>query len=238
MALINYRLRITLNDGRQMTGQMLAFDQHMNLVLADSELICVPLFLLLQEILIVPVHTLVAEEFRRLKSKSKKRKATAQPVKETESDDEDVVAAPEEEQKRTLGLIILRGESIVSLSVEGPPPTDRIAQQAPVRVHSQESDIRYTDQSLLYLSEQMQPGPGRGMPAGRGMGLAAPPGAMPPSMAGRPMAYGRPPPPMGAPPGMPGMPGMPPMGFRPPPPGFGGPPPGFPPPGHFRPPPG
>lgn len=37
MALINYRLRITLNDGRQMTGQMLAFDQHMNLVMADSE---------------------------------------------------------------------------------------------------------------------------------------------------------------------------------------------------------
>lgn len=37
MALINYRLRITLNDGRQMTGQMLAFDQHMNLVMAESE---------------------------------------------------------------------------------------------------------------------------------------------------------------------------------------------------------
>lgn len=36
MALINYRLRITLNDGRQMTGQMLAFDQHMNMVMADS----------------------------------------------------------------------------------------------------------------------------------------------------------------------------------------------------------
>lgn len=36
MSLINYRLRITLNDGRQMTGQMLAFDQHMNLVMADS----------------------------------------------------------------------------------------------------------------------------------------------------------------------------------------------------------
>jgi len=37
MSLINYRLRITLNDGRQMTGQMLAFDQHMNLVMAESE---------------------------------------------------------------------------------------------------------------------------------------------------------------------------------------------------------
>lgn len=25
--LVNYRMRITLNDGRQMTGQMLAFDK-------------------------------------------------------------------------------------------------------------------------------------------------------------------------------------------------------------------
>jgi small nuclear ribonucleoprotein B and B' len=237
MALINYRLRITLNDGRQMTGQMLAFDQHMNLVMADSELRRIR-FATLQSILMIVIYpSFAAEEFRRLKSKSKKRKATAQQVKENESDDEDVVAAPEEEQKRTLGLIILRGESIVSLSVEGPPPTDRIAQQAPVRLIWKRRAKQHTDQPSL-VSLQMQPGPGRGMPAGRGMGLAAPPGAMPPSMAGRPMAYGRPPPPMGAPPGMPGMPGMPPMGFRPPPPGFGGPPPGFPPPGQFRPPPG
>ncbi len=37
MSLINYRLKITLNDGRQLIGQMLAFDNHMNLVLAESE---------------------------------------------------------------------------------------------------------------------------------------------------------------------------------------------------------
>ena len=35
--LINYRLRITLNDSRQLVGQMLAFDKHMNLVIADTE---------------------------------------------------------------------------------------------------------------------------------------------------------------------------------------------------------
>lgn len=35
MSLINYRLRVTLNDGRQLTGQLLAFDTHMNLVLAN-----------------------------------------------------------------------------------------------------------------------------------------------------------------------------------------------------------
>lgn len=36
-SLVNYRLRITINDGRQFVGQMLAFDKHMNLVIADTE---------------------------------------------------------------------------------------------------------------------------------------------------------------------------------------------------------
>jgi small nuclear ribonucleoprotein B and B' len=80
--LINWRLKVTLNDGRALTGQMLAFDRHMNLVLADCE------------------------EFRRVRPKKK-------PGEET---------APEQEMKRTLGLVILRGETVVSLSVEGPPP--------------------------------------------------------------------------------------------------------------------
>lgn len=102
---------------------------------------------------------------------------------------------------------------------------------------SRRPDFTLSDYFISSFCLKLQPGPGRGMPAGRGMGLAAPPGVMPPSIAGRPMAYGRPPPPMGAPPGMPGMPppGFPLPGIRPP--GFSGPPPGFPPPGQFRPPP-
>ncbi|GAC92916.1 hypothetical protein PHSY_000475 [Pseudozyma hubeiensis SY62] len=208
MSLINYRLRITLNDSRQIVGQLLAFDAHMNLVLADSQ------------------------EYRQIKSRKAKARAAAaskagKAAVQDEEDDDDAAAAagaPDAvlEQKRTLGMLILRGENIVSMAIEAPPPADDRRQAT------------------------MQPGPGKGVPMGRGMGLAAPPmaGAAPPMM-GRPMPYARPPPGMpGMPVPPPGMPVGPPPGFRPP--GFpgmpGGPPPGFPvpPPGGFppRPPPG
>jgi small nuclear ribonucleoprotein B and B' len=82
-SLINWRLKITLNDGRNLVGQMLAFDRHMNLVLVDCE------------------------EFRRVRPKKK------------QGDDSEPIY---QEQKRTLGLVIIRGEVVVSLSVEGPPP--------------------------------------------------------------------------------------------------------------------
>jgi small nuclear ribonucleoprotein B and B' len=85
LSLINWRLKVTLSDGRALVGQMLAFDRHMNLVLADCE------------------------EFRRVKPK----KQTGDPAGEP--------TAPQE-IKRSLGLVILRGETVVSLSVEGPPP--------------------------------------------------------------------------------------------------------------------
>lgn len=115
--LINYRLRITMADSRILTGQMLAFDKHMNLVIADCE------------------------EFRRIKPKNKK------------------AAAKEEEleQKRTLGLVILRGETIVSISVDGPPPPKT-------------EDSRPRGPTLAAA-------PGMGRPIGRGMPAVPPPGA-------------------------------------------------------------
>lgn len=82
LSLINWRLKVTINDGRALTGQMLAFDRHMNLVLAECE------------------------EFRRIRPKKKAGEEQA----------------AEQEIKRSLGLVILRGETVVSISVEGPPP--------------------------------------------------------------------------------------------------------------------
>jgi len=175
LALVNYRIKVTLKDTRYMVGHMLAYDKHMNLVLSDCE------------------------EFRLVKRKKSK-----------EADDHDDEDGPLE-MKRTLGLVILRGEAVVSISVEGPPPIvteDKVG--------------------------NMIAGPGRGAPAGRGMGMGMMPqgGVPPPMMRGAPMPFrGGPMPPPGMGRGYP--PGPP--GFSGPPPGFpGGPPPGFsmPPPGY------
>jgi small nuclear ribonucleoprotein B and B' len=178
-----------------LVGTFLAFDKHMNLVLADTE------------------------EYRRIKSKK--------------------AGEPEREHRRPLGLVLLRGDSIIHMSAEAQPsqPTRRIGEtegKGKAQAASRGVAVAPVGQAPAGLA-----GPGRGvgapgmsnmLPTGKAV-TSAPTRPPPPAMGmggpGAPM----PPPPgmgggMGMPPGIrPPMPPMPPQ--QPPPPGMGmgGPPP-------------
>lgn len=127
------------------------------------------------------------EEFRRTKRKSKPAPGAS--------------GAPqvEAEEKRTLGLTIVRGTQVVSCSVDGPPPADPSAR------------LGATGPGVG-AAATLAAGPGISKPAGRGLPIG---------LGGPAAGVGGPPPPGGFP-GFPpgGFPGAPPPGF----PGRGGPP--------------
>ena len=148
-----------------------------------------------------------AEEFRIVRSK--------------ESDDR--------EQKRTLRLVLVRGETVISLSVEGPPPKNESRTKT---IHVPGPGVgRAAGRGVISAPAGLsRPGPGIGMPPPNFM---QPPGGMggfgmpPPNFGGPPGMMAGPPGMMAGPPGMTGPPpGM--AGFQMPP-NMGGPPMGGPP---------
>lgn len=85
--LINHRLAVSTIDGRTYTGQLLAFDKHTNIVLADTE-----------------ESRLLKKSFAELARSKGQAKVP--------------------EEKRVLGLVILRGEQVVSVTVKSGPTSD------------------------------------------------------------------------------------------------------------------
>jgi len=144
------------------------------------------------------------EEFRKVKRKGKSSGAPGQTTGG---------GLVETEEKRMIGMAIIRGANVVSCSVDGPPPSDPAARLG-------------GGAQGAGPPAAMAAGQGIARPAGRGAGLQGPAaGVGGPGFPGAGIPGG---PPAGFP-GRGGPPaGFPPPGFQPPPGGRGFPPPGFP----------
>lgn len=186
---VGYRMRIVLQDSRDLVGTFMAFDKHMNIVIGECE------------------------EYRKIKAKKNK-------------DTKEIT--PAREEKRVLGLVLLRGDAVVSMSIEGPPPPEPSERLAPGGPGSGKAMGRGVALAPPGAPQMGLGGPmsfgapvHQGLPPGvmGGVGVQVPRGAMPPTAMGMPRGMPGMPPGMGMPGGMPpGMmpPGMMPRGPRPP----------------------
>ena len=138
---LNYRVRVTLQDSRTFIG---TFKGTINNKILCHKFITSTAFFVVNITAFDKHMNLIlgdCEEFRKIKAKINKSG----------------VGATEREEKRVLGLVLLRGENIVSMTVEGPPPTEESMPRVPM--------------------PGVVPGPGVGRAAGRGVPVNAPMGA-------------------------------------------------------------
>jgi small nuclear ribonucleoprotein (snRNP)-like protein len=190
-SIINY---CTINYERQPSGKgskLLRYVEHRLRVTLQDGRVMVGTFLAFDKHLNLVLSE--TEEFRTLK----KSAASASALLE------------ERTEKRTLGLVLIRGENVVSLAVEGPPPAQGGGKLTP----GGPGQARGAGRGVPAMNHQGGGGGGGGPPGAPPMGLGAAPmygvgGGVPPpppppgNGAG---GYGYPPPGMGR--------GMPPPGY-------------------------
>lgn len=90
-SLLNFKVRVTMTNSSQFIGTLLSFDKYMNVVLGECE-----------------EFRLTKKSLIDLRKQGKQNKRLLDESKITE-------------QKRLLGLVILRGEGIISVVVEAAP---------------------------------------------------------------------------------------------------------------------
>lgn len=144
--LINYRVKVITLDSRQFIGELLSFDKHYNLVLANTE------------------------EFRLTKKSLLSLKDRAR--NKSDEPESNLI----QEQKRTLGLVILRGEHVISVTIEAPPANQKsrlsVKQGSGVIKPLKNNNTKSTGQSLT-APVRTQSTPGF---AGAPKGFNPPPG--------------------------------------------------------------